>query len=72
MNTNISSSKLWFYSEILIISLTDLILAFHNWITFYFYEKSGKIDYEGFMPNKKGKNEKNKKEKVSLLHFLYL
>jgi len=24
--------------------------GFHNWITLYFYEKAGKIDYEGFIP----------------------
>ncbi|CAG8681935.1 1163_t:CDS:2 [Funneliformis caledonium] len=31
--------------------------AFHNWITLYFYEKTGKIDYEGFVPSR-GRNEK--------------
>ncbi|CAB4390140.1 hypothetical protein RhiirA1_412783 [Rhizophagus irregularis] len=31
--------------------------AFHNWITFYFNEKVGKIDYEGFVSNKKNRNE---------------
>ncbi|RIA83614.1 Endoribonuclease XendoU [Glomus cerebriforme] len=30
--------------------------AFHNWVTFYFYEKAGKIDYEGVVLNKKSKN----------------
>ncbi|CAI2172956.1 14739_t:CDS:2 [Funneliformis geosporum] len=29
--------------------------AFHNWITLYFYEKAGKIDYEGFVPSKNEK-----------------
>ncbi|GBC08398.1 hypothetical protein RclHR1_08090002 [Rhizophagus clarus] len=31
--------------------------AFHNWITFYFNEKVGKIDYEGFVSNKKSRHE---------------
>ncbi|CAG8617942.1 17628_t:CDS:2 [Acaulospora morrowiae] len=30
--------------------------AFHNWITFYFNEKAGKIDYESFIPMKEGNN----------------
>ena len=39
------------------INSREFIVAFHNWITFYFNEKVGKIDYEGFISNKKNKNE---------------
>uniref|UniRef100_A0A1D1YXW8 Poly(U)-specific endoribonuclease-B n=1 Tax=Anthurium amnicola TaxID=1678845 RepID=A0A1D1YXW8_9ARAE len=45
--------------------------AFHNWITFYFYEKVGKIDYEGFISNKKKNEEPDPHSHVIEIRFSF-
>ncbi|CAH1758356.1 15935_t:CDS:2 [Entrophospora sp. SA101] len=41
--------------------------GFHNWITLYFYERSGKIDYEGFVPLKNSNKRLHKPDPTSHL-----
>ena len=48
-------------------SFANFFLAFHNWIMLYFYEKAGKIDYEGFIPGRGKKNNEVSPFKLSPL-----
>lgn len=71
----VTISRLW-YQRNHAITLTPsffiIKLAFHNWITLYFYEKAKKFDYKSFVPIRRQNNDdQSVSERVINLRFSF-